>query len=114
MWNSTVCDVLPTISEDAVSQRSSQCSNDNGDNNVETIMVSLLEERDKLMDSLRDVHERLSETEMKAVEAEHERDVLQKQLSASLPQVFEILIFYFLLKIIKLCKNYNEMGLIKQ
>lgn len=87
MWNNTVCDVLPTISEDAVSQRSSQCSNDNGESNVENIMVSLLEERDKLMDSLREVHDRLSDTEMKLDDASHERDVLQKQLSASLPQV---------------------------
>lgn len=89
MWNNTVCDVLPTISEDAVSQRSSQCSNDNGESNVETIMVSLLEERDKLMESLREIHDRLSDTQMKLVDAEHERDVLQKQLSASLPQVDE-------------------------
>lgn len=87
MWNNTVCDVLPTISEDAVSQRSSQCSNDNGESNVETIMVSLLEERDKLMESLREIHDRLSDTQMKLGDAEHERDVLQKQLSASLPQV---------------------------
>lgn len=87
MWNNTNCDILPPISEDAVSQRSSQCSNDNGESNVETIMVSLLEERDKLMDSLREVHDRLSDTEMKLVDAEHDRDCLQKQLSATLPQV---------------------------
>ncbi len=50
-------------------------------------MVTMLDERDKLMDSLRENQERLTDTEMKLQEAQKERDSLSRQLSASLPQV---------------------------
>ena len=54
MWN-MMCDVMPTITEDAsqLSQRSSQLlSGEEG--NLEQLMVSMLDERDRLVDSLRD------------------------------------------------------------
>ena len=44
MWN-MMCDVMPTISEDSISQRSSQFGDDA---NFEQLMVSMLDERDKL------------------------------------------------------------------
>lgn len=50
-----MCDVMPTITEDAsqLSQRSSQLlSGEEG--NLEQLMVSMLDERDRLVDSLRD------------------------------------------------------------
>ncbi|KAJ8870695.1 hypothetical protein PR048_029719 [Dryococelus australis] len=84
MWN-MMCDVMPTISEDSISQRSSQFSGE--DANFEQLMVSMLDERDKLMDSLRETQERLNETEVKLAEVEKERDSLQRQISANLPQV---------------------------
>ncbi|KAL1131997.1 hypothetical protein AAG570_011607 [Ranatra chinensis] len=84
MWN-MMCDVMPTISEDSISQRSSQFSGE--DPNFEHLMVSMLDERDKLVDSLRETQERLSETEAKLAEVEKERDSLQRQISANLPQV---------------------------
>lgn len=84
MWN-MVCDVMPTISEDSISQRSSQFSGE--DANFEQLMVSMLDERDKLMESLRETQERLGDTEAKLVEVEKERDSLQRQISANLPQV---------------------------
>lgn len=84
MWN-MMCDVMPTISEDSISQRSSQFSGE--DANFEQLMVSMLDERDKLMDSLRETQERLGETEMKLAEVEKERDSLQRQINANLPQV---------------------------
>ncbi|XP_055372145.1 liprin-alpha-2-like [Condylostylus longicornis] len=84
MWN-MMCDVMPTISEDSISQRSSQFSGE--DANFEQLMVSMLDERDKLMDSLREAQERLSESEMKLQEAEKERDSLHRQINANLPQV---------------------------
>lgn len=77
MWN-MMCDVMPTISEDSVSQRSSQFSGE--DANFEQLMVSMLDERDKLMESLREAQERLGEVEK-------ERDSLQRQINANLPQV---------------------------
>lgn len=87
MWN-MMCDVMPTISEDSISQRSSQFSGE--DANFEQLMVSMLDERDKLMESLRETQERLGETEAKLQEIEKERDSLQRQISANLPQVWEI------------------------
>ncbi|KAJ8961799.1 hypothetical protein NQ318_021402 [Aromia moschata] len=84
MWN-MMCDVMPTISEDSISQRSSQFSGE--DANFEQLMVSMLDERDKLMDSLRETQERLGETEIKLQETEKERDSLQRQIAANLPQV---------------------------
>lgn len=84
MWN-MMCDVMPTISEDSISQRSSQFSGE--DANFEQLMVSMLDERDKLMDSLREAQERLGETEVKLHDVEKERDSLQRQINANLPQV---------------------------
>lgn len=84
MWN-MMCDVLPTISEDSISQRSSQFSGE--DANFEQLMVSMLDERDKLMDSLREAQERLNEMESKLGDCEKERDSLHRQINANLPQV---------------------------
>ncbi|XP_014259457.1 liprin-alpha-1 isoform X12 [Cimex lectularius] len=88
MWN-MMCDVMPTISEDTVSQRSSQFSGE--DANFEQLMVTMLDERDKLVDTLRETQERLSETEAKLGEVEKERDSLQRQIAATLPQEFATL-----------------------
>lgn len=76
---------MPTIAEDNISQRSSQFSGE--DANFEQLMVSMLDERDKLMDSLREAQERLGESEIKLGETEKERDSLQRQINANLPQV---------------------------
>ncbi|XP_055549338.1 liprin-alpha-1 isoform X2 [Wyeomyia smithii] len=88
MWN-MMCDVMPTISEDNISQRSSQFSGE--DANFEQLMVSMLDERDKLMDSLREAQERLNETESKLHDIEKERDSLHRQIAANLPQEFSSL-----------------------
>ncbi|XP_038107689.1 liprin-alpha-1 isoform X5 [Culex quinquefasciatus] len=89
MWN-TMCDVMPTIVEcDNISQRSSQFSGE--DANFEQLMVSMLDERDKLMDSLREAQERLTETESKLLDVEKERDSLHRQIAANLPQEFSTL-----------------------
>jgi septal ring factor EnvC (AmiA/AmiB activator) len=84
MWN-MMCDVMPTISEDTISQRSNQFSGE--DANFEQLMVSMLDERDKLMDSLRETQERLADNETKLQETEKERDTLNRQIAANLPQV---------------------------
>lgn len=84
MWN-MMCDVMPTISEDSISQRSSQFSGE--DPNFEQLMVSMLDERDKLMESLREAQERLAESENKLQDIEKERDSLHRQIAANLPQV---------------------------
>ncbi|KOX74364.1 Liprin-alpha-1 [Melipona quadrifasciata] len=83
MWN-MMCDVMPTIAEDSISQRSSQYSGE--DANFEQLMVSMLDERDKLVESLRESQERLQETEARLQEVEKERDSLNRQLNANIPQ----------------------------
>ena len=79
-----MCDVMPTISEDAISQRSSQFGDDA---NFEQLMVSMLDERDKLVDSLKNEQEKTAELEMRNKETEKERDALQRQINQNLPQV---------------------------
>lgn len=99
MWN-MMCDVLPTISEDSISQRSSQFSGE--DANFEQLMVSMLDERDKLMDSLREAQERLNEMESKLGDCEKERDSLHRQINANLPQV-RVCKYFFLPPSLRCC-----------
>lgn len=86
-----MCDVMPTISEDSISQRSSQFSGE--DANFEQLMVSMLDERDKLVESLRETQERLGDSELRLKEVEKERDSLHRQIAANLPQVSDTLVF---------------------
>lgn len=88
MW-SMMCDVMPTISEDGISQRSGQLGAGAGDEaNFEQLMVNMLDERDKLMESLRETQEELNENKSKLAEVEKERDSLQRQLVSHMPQEF--------------------------
>ncbi|KAI5726444.1 hypothetical protein M8J76_002766 [Diaphorina citri] len=86
MWN-MMCDVMPTISEDVVpGQRGSLFSGE--DANFEQLMVTMFDEKDKLLDNLRETQDRLSETSGKLSMVEKERDSLQRQIAASLPQEY--------------------------
>ena len=76
---------MPTISEDSISQRSSQFGDDA---NFEQLMVSMLDERDKLVDSLKNEQEKTGDLEGKVKELEKERDSLTRQLNQNLPQVY--------------------------
>lgn len=89
MWN-MMCDVMPTIAEDSMSQRSSQFSGEDG--NFEQLMVQMLDERDKMMESMREHQERLQEMEARLAEVEKERDALNRQLNANIPQVSRIFV----------------------
>ncbi|XP_072419355.1 liprin-alpha-4 isoform X6 [Chiloscyllium punctatum] len=84
-----MCEVMPTISEDTLTQRGSQ--NGAEDANFEQLMVNMLDERDKLMETLRETQETLSLTQEKMQEVAHERDLLQRQLNSALPQEFAAL-----------------------
>lgn len=82
-----MCDVMPTISEDVVpGQRGSLFAGE--DANFEQLMVTMFDEKDKLLDNLRETQDRLSETSSKLTMVEKERDSLQRQISASLPQEY--------------------------
>ena len=76
---------MPTISEDGPTDQDSICSGDEA--NYEHLMVKMLEERDKLMDTLSQVQENLALTKHKLQDAERERDSLQKQLQCTTPPV---------------------------
>lgn len=82
-----MCDVMPTIVEDGGGggDRDSQGSND--DSNFEHLMVNMLDERDKLMDQLRDTQDQLHDTKQKLTDTEKERDIYCNQLNSSSPQV---------------------------
>uniref|UniRef100_A0A672MWB6 Liprin-alpha-2-like n=1 Tax=Sinocyclocheilus grahami TaxID=75366 RepID=A0A672MWB6_SINGR len=83
-----MCEVMPTINEgDSVSsQRGSQNGTD-AESNFEQLMVNMLDERDKLLESLRETQETLIQSQTKLQDVLHERDVLQRQLNSALPQV---------------------------
>uniref|UniRef100_A0A672RT18 Liprin-alpha-2-like n=1 Tax=Sinocyclocheilus grahami TaxID=75366 RepID=A0A672RT18_SINGR len=87
-----MCEVMPTINEgDSVSsQRGSQNSTD-AESNFEQLMVNMLDERDKLLESLRETQETLIQSQTKLQDVLHERDVLQRQLNSALPQEFATL-----------------------
>ncbi|XP_056125777.1 liprin-alpha-4 isoform X3 [Rhinichthys klamathensis goyatoka] len=87
-----MCEVMPTINEgDSVSsQRGSQNGTD-AEANFEQLMVNMLDERDKLLESLRETQETLIQSQTKLQDVLHERDVLQRQLNSALPQEFATL-----------------------
>lgn len=87
-----MCEVMPTISEgdSAGPPRGTGGGVPNGSEqeaNFEQLMVNMLDERDKLLESLRETQETLIQSQSKLQGALHERDVLQRQINAALPQV---------------------------
>uniref|UniRef100_A0A8D3DH79 PTPRF interacting protein alpha 4 n=1 Tax=Scophthalmus maximus TaxID=52904 RepID=A0A8D3DH79_SCOMX len=90
-----MCEVMPTISEgDSAGPPRGTGSVPNGSDqeaNFEQLMVNMLDERDKLLESLRETQETLIASQTKLQGALHERDVLQRQINAALPQEFATL-----------------------
>ncbi|KAJ0012600.1 hypothetical protein NQD34_016934 [Periophthalmus magnuspinnatus] len=87
-----MCEVMPTISEDtALSQRGSQSSASDPDSHFEQLMVNMLDERDRLLDTLRETQESLGLAQQHLQDVMYDRDSLQRQLSSALPQEFAAL-----------------------
>ncbi|XP_052433172.1 liprin-alpha-2 isoform X1 [Carassius gibelio] len=87
-----MCEVMPTISEDtAMSQRGSQSSASDPDSHFEQLMVNMLDERDRLLDTLRETQESLALAQEHLQDVIYDRDSLQRQLSSALPQEFAAL-----------------------
>ncbi|TNN24597.1 Liprin-alpha-1 [Liparis tanakae] len=83
-----MCEVMPTISEaDGGRRGSGSPLQSDSEGHFESLMVSMLEERDRLLETLRESQENLGSTQGKLHEVSHERDSLQRQLHAALPQV---------------------------
>ncbi|XP_021102217.1 liprin-alpha-2 isoform X13 [Heterocephalus glaber] len=87
-----MCEVMPTINEDTpMSQRGSQSSGSDSDSHFEQLMVNMLDERDRLLDTLRETQESLSLAQQRLQDVIYDRDSLQRQLNSALPQDSESL-----------------------
>ncbi|XP_038149463.1 liprin-alpha-1 isoform X6 [Cyprinodon tularosa] len=94
-----MCEVMPTISETegpgggsgSGRRGSGSPLQSESEGHFESLMVSMLEERDRLLDTLRETQENLGLTQSKLHEVSHERDSLQRQLNTALPQEFAAL-----------------------
>ncbi|XP_035184851.1 liprin-alpha-1 isoform X7 [Oxyura jamaicensis] len=92
-----MCEVMPTISEAEIpsggngGRGSGSPLQSDADSHFEQLMVSMLEERDRLLETLRETQETLTLTQGKLHEVGHERDSLQRQLNTALPQEFAAL-----------------------
>ncbi|XP_069485413.1 liprin-alpha-2 isoform X2 [Ambystoma mexicanum] len=82
-----MCEVMPTINEDTpLSQRGSQSSGSDSDSHFEQLMVNMLDERDRLHDTLRETQESLGLAQQRLQDVIYDRDSLQRQLNSALPQ----------------------------
>ncbi|KAM3926980.1 liprin-alpha-2 isoform 2-T2 [Leptodactylus fuscus] len=87
-----MCEVMPTINEDTpMSQRGSQSSGSDSDSHFEQLMVNMLDERDRLLDTLRETQESLGLAQQRLQDVIYDRDSLQRQLNSALPQEFAAL-----------------------
>lgn len=72
-----MCEVLPTIMDESEEEGSK----------LEQLMMSMLEERDKLMESLRESQESYKEATKQLSDVQTDNKILMRQLQALMPEV---------------------------
>ncbi|CAF2504217.1 unnamed protein product [Rotaria sp. Silwood2] len=106
MYADMICDVMPPIPEDGTGGSGinhEDIESDNGDEpqtNIEQLMVSMLEERDKLQEKLHETEETLNNSQQKLIDTEKERDILLRQLSLNAPQLCSYIHIYLMYMIL--------------
>ena len=77
-------DVMATIHENSTDMNDDQAD----EGNFEQLMVNMLDERDKLMESLRETQETVALTKAKLSEANSEKEGLVRRLEIILAEVY--------------------------
>uniref|UniRef100_A0A3B3W0I8 PTPRF interacting protein alpha 3 n=1 Tax=Poecilia latipinna TaxID=48699 RepID=A0A3B3W0I8_9TELE len=86
-----MCEVMPTISEDSRGGGGGGSDEGGSSGNLESLMVNMLTERERLLESLRETQDSLGTAHLRLRELGHEKESLQRQLSIALPQEFAVL-----------------------
>uniref|UniRef100_A0A0V0J9J9 SAM domain-containing protein n=1 Tax=Schistocephalus solidus TaxID=70667 RepID=A0A0V0J9J9_SCHSO len=82
-----MCDIMPTIAEDGNSSQGDRDSQVSGDGNtVEDMLLSILDERDRLMENFQEAQEQLSYSQNRMQELEREKECLSRQLREKIPE----------------------------
>lgn len=112
MWES-VC-TMPPIAEDSVCQRNGLSNFPTGEEaNFEQLMVTMLDERDKLMDTIRETQMKLNDSQTKITQLEKERDLLKVLIDSNLPKEYTSLTQELNLTKEKLSEKIEEISELK-